>query len=131
MFNLTLKEAVVSVLGKREDPSFTDVGLRVTIGELYKALGLSATPMLYNYISGKTKDIEPERALVFLEQYNILLKQWNSPDELRADCTNRELGKKIAYKPIEEIMNELVELSQMDDDRQMRRGLLGLIARNY
>ena len=131
MVTLSIRHAVVSLLGKREEPGYVDVGMHYPINELRKLIGLKATPMLYNYISGKTQEIEPERAKVFLEKFDILINQWNSPEELLADCVNNKRAMEIAYIPIEDIMKELVNISQIEHENKLRRSLLGLIAKYY
>ena len=131
MHRLSLSTAVASILGKKDHEGYTDVGHLMTAKDLYKTLGLTGSPMLYNYMSGKTSTIEPERAKVFWDKFNILIDYWENPDDLDRDCTNVELSKKVAYEPIKEIVEELVKVEASEDYHDMKRGLRKLIARYY
>jgi len=131
MITLSLPAAVASILGKRDHEDYKDIGHRMNIKDLYKLMGLSNSPMLYNYMSGKTENIEPERALVLLDKFNILVDIWDDPDTLRADAKNTEFSLKIAREPIRVVMEELIEVESSEDIYALRRGLRKLIARYY
>ena len=131
MFHLSVKTATRSLLGRKDKRDYVDVGIIMGTKELYKAIGLTDTPMLYNYEKGLTYKIEPERAMLFLEKFDILIDLWPTVDALRAECTNRRRGKELAYEPIKKIMAEIVKVSQIESCEDRQRGLLGLIAKYY
>ena len=131
MIRLPLPSAIASLLGKKEHTAYRDIGITVKAKDLYKMLGLTNSPMLYKYMEIEDLTIAPERALVFLDKFDILISDWVSEEELRNDCTNKERGKEIAYQPIKEIMENLVELDSYEDDTALRRGLKKLIAKHY
>jgi len=99
--------------------------------DLYGLLGLTGSPMLYNYMSGKTKTIDAERAVVILDKFNILVEDWLTEEELRSDATNKELSAQIAREPIRKIIEEIVEVESNEDIYALRKGLRKLIARYY
>lgn len=131
MTKLPLSSAVASLLGKKDHDGYQDVGQLMTAKDLYKLMGLTGSPMLYNYMSGKTKKIEPERAMILWDKFSILVDDWENPDDLQRDCTNVELSKQIANEPIKEIVEQLVEVESSDNYHDMKRGLRKLIARYY
>jgi len=131
VIRLSLPAAIASVLGKRDHLDYRDVGQRMNIKDLYKLMGLSNSPMLYNYMSGKTEKIEPERAVVLLDKFNILVDLWLNEAELRADAKNTELSTQIAREPVRALMEELIEVEANEDIYALRRGLRKLIARYY
>jgi len=94
-------------------------------------MGLSNSPMLYNYMSGKTAKIEPERAVVLLDKFNILIDNWLDEDDLREEANNTELSLQIAREPIKGIIEEVVEIESNEDIYALRKGLRKLIARYY
>ena len=131
VIRLSVPAAVASVLGKKDHEAYRDIGQAMKIKELYKLLGLTGSPMLYNYMSGKTESIEPERAVVFLDKFNVLIDDWLDEAELRSDVTNRELSAQIAREPIKGIIEEIVEIEANEDLYALRKGLRKLIARYY
>ena len=131
LIRLSIPAAVASVLGKKEHEDYRNIGQNMNVKDLYKLLGLTGSPMLYNYMSGKTKTIEPERALVFLDKFDILIDDWLEPEELRDDANNRELSAQIAREPIKGIIEEIVEIEANEDLYVLRKGLRKLIARYY
>ncbi len=131
MIKLSLPTAIASLLGKREHEDYIDIKQAMAIKDLYKLMGLSNSPMLYNYMSGKTEKIEPERALVLLDKFDILVDLWDSADTLRADAANAELSAQIAREPIKGLIEELIEVEAKEDEYALRRGLRKLIARYY
>jgi len=131
IIRLSLPAAIASVLGKREHEEFRDVGQLMNAKDLYKLLGLTGSPMLYNYMGGKTKKIEPERAIVLLDKFGILINDWLTDEELRGDVTNKELSLQIAREPIRQVMEELIEVEANEDVYALRRGLRKLISRYY
>jgi len=131
LIRLSIPAAVASVLGKKEHEDYRNIGQNMNVKDLYKLLGLTGSPMLYNYMSGKTKTIEPERALVFLDKFDILIDDWLEPEELRDDANNRELSAQIAREPIKGIIEEIVEIEANEDLYALRKGLRKLIARYY
>jgi hypothetical protein len=82
-------------------------------------------------MSGKTKKIEPERALILFNKFNILVDHWEDEDELERDANNSELSAQIAKEPIREIIEEIVEIEKHEDVYAIRRQLRQLIARYY
>ncbi len=131
MIKLSLPATIASILGKREHEDYIDIKQAMAIKDLYKLMGLSNSPMLYNYMSGKTEKIEPERALVLLDKFDILVDLWDSADTLRADAANAELSAQIAREPIKGLIEELIEVEAKEDEYALRRGLRKLIARYY
>ena len=131
MVRLPLPATIASLMGKKDHEGYRNVGQFMTAKDLYTLIGLSASPMLYNYMSEKTKTIEPERALVIYEKFDILIDEWLTPEELREDCTNKEMSMKIAAQPIKEIIEEIVKVERLEGESQMRRGLRKLIAKYY
>jgi len=130
VIRLPLDGAIASILSKREHKGYREVGQNMTVKDLYKLLGLTGSPMLYNYMSGKTKAIEPERALVIFEKFGVLIDDWLTSDELIIDATNVEISKQIAQEPIKEVMEALMEVEQLHDT-EIRHGIRKLIARFY
>lgn len=128
---LPLDGAIASILGRKEHENYRDVGQMMKIHDLYKLLGLTNSPMLYHYMSGKTKKIEPERALILFNKFNILVDHWEDEDELERDANNSELSAQIAKEPIREIIEEIVEIEKHEDVYAIRRQLRQLIARYY
>ncbi len=128
---LSLPSAIASILGKRDHDDYVNINQQMNIKDLYLLLGLTGSPMLYNYMSGKTKTIEPERALVLLDKFNILIKDWTSPEELREDASNKELSAQIAREPIRGIIKDIVEIEAQEDEYAVRKGLRKLIAKYY
>ena len=131
MIRLPLGVAIASLLNKKEFKGYRNVGHNLNAKELYTLMGLKASPMLYNYMSGKTKTIEPERAFVIYQKFDILIDDWLTPEELQQDVTNRELSVQIAAQPIREIIEGIVDVERLDTEAKMRRGLRKLIARYY
>lgn len=131
MIKLSLPATIASILGKREHEDYQDVGHKMSVKDLYKLLGLTGSPMLYNYMSGKTKSIEAERAVVIHDKFGILVDHWNSAEELKQDATNTELSEQIAREPLKEIINDIVELEANEDVYSLRKGLRRIIARYY
>lgn len=131
IIRISLSAAVASILGKRDHEAYRNIGQKMNVKDLYKLLGLSNSPMLYNYMSGKTRTIEPERALVFLEKFDILIEDWLTEEELRDDATNTEISAQIAREPIKDIIESIVEIESNEDIYALRRGLRKLIARYY
>ena len=128
---LSLPATIASILGKREHEDYVDVKQRMNIKDLYQLMGLSNSPMLYNYMSGKTEKIEPERALVILEKFNILVDLWLDEEELKEEASNTELSAQIAREPIKGIIEQIVEIESNEDIYALRKGLRKLIARYY
>ena len=128
---MSLAGAVASLLGKKDHEDYRDVGVTLLAKDLYKLLGLTNSPMLYKYMSNKDSKIDPERAKVFLDKFDILIDIWLTPDELARDCTNAEAGRAIAYQPIKEIIEDIVEIDSIQDNTQMRRQIKLLIAKWY
>ena len=131
IIRLPLDTAIVSILGKKEDDRYREIGHFMPVKELYILMGLTSSPMLYNYMKGTSKRIEPERAWALYTHFNILIDEWLTPDELESDCTNREISLKVARRPIKDIIDEIVEIDSIEDERKMRRALKQLIARYY
>ena len=131
LIRLSLPATIASVLGKRKHEDYRDIGQLMNAKDLYKLLGLTGSPMIYNYLSGKTKTIDPERAVVLLDKFNVLVDEWLTPEELRADATNKELSAQIAREPIKDIINSIVEIEANEDIYALRKGLRKLIARYY
>lgn len=128
---LPLDSTVASILGRTEHEGYRDIGQFMKIHDLYKLIGLTNSPMLYNYMSGKTKKIEPERALVIFDKFNVLVDLWEDEEHLRREASNSELSAQIAKEPIKGIINEIVEIEAHEDPYAVRRGLRRLIARYY
>ena len=131
LIRMPLGGAIASILGRKDHKGYRDVGQLMKIHDLYKMLGLTNSPMLYNYMSGKTKVIDPERALVILNKFNILIDKWKDTEELKRDAENTELSTQIAKEPIKDIIQEIVEIEANEDIYAVRRGLRRLIARYY
>jgi len=131
MIRMSLSGAIASILGKADHEEYRDVGQYMKVKDLQVLLGLTATPMLYNYLSGKTKTIEPERALVIFTTFDILIDHWLTSDELQIEATNREISAQIAREPIKEIINAIVEIEQASTFEDMKRELRKIIARWY
>ena len=87
--------------------------------------------MLYHYMSGKTETIEPERALVIFEKFDILIDDWEDEEELRRDAVNTELSKQIAREPMVKVMEMLVELESALSMTTMKRGIRKILAKYY
>ena len=128
---LSLPASIASILGKRDHEEFRDVGQLMNAKDLYGLLGLTGSPMLYNYMSKKTATIDAERAVVILDKFNILVEDWLTEEELRSDATNKELSAQIAREPIRKIIEEIVEVESNEDIYALRKGLRKLIARYY
>ncbi len=131
IIRLSLPAAIASILGKKDHEEYRNVGQCMKIQDLYKLMGLSNSPMLYNYMSGKTIKIEPERAVVLLDKFNILIDTWLDADDLREEANNTELSLQIAREPIKGIIEEVVEIESNEDIYALRKGLRKLIARYY
>jgi hypothetical protein len=82
-------------------------------------------------MSGKTDNIEPERALVILVKFDVLIDEWEDEDELRREATNVELSKQIAREPFIEVMEMLVELENSASMSTMKRGIRKILAKFY
>lgn len=128
---LPLDHAIASILGRKDHEGYRDIGQQMKIHDLYKILGLTNSPMIYSYMSGKTKKIEPERAMVLYNKFDVLIDKWATPEELERDATNVELSNEIAKEPIKAIIEEIVEIENSEDIYAIRRGLRRLIARYY
>jgi len=132
MTKISLSGAVASILGKKDHEDYQEIGQLMGAKDLYTLIGLTGSPMLYNYMSGKTKNIEPERAKVFLDKFDLLIDLWDDPNTLRQDCTSTALSKQIAYEPIKGIIDYLVELEkEAEDNYEFRRGIRKLIVKHY
>ena len=131
MIRLSLPAAVASILGNKAHEDYRDIGQNMLAKDLYKLMGLTGSPMLYNYMSGKTQKIDPERAMVLLTKFDLLVDKWLTPEELREEATNREVSLQIAREPIRGIIEEIVEIETIKGEYEMRRGLRKLIARYY
>ena len=131
MIRLPLNVAITSLLGRKTDPNYRDLGHNMKIKDLYTILGLKGSPMLYHYMEGRTQSIEPERAMVLMDKFGILVDEWEDRDELERDATNAELSAQIAREPIVAIIDEIVTLESVTDVYRLRRGLRRLIAKYY
>jgi len=132
IIRLSLQHAVISILGRKHDEGYRDIGHNMKNKDLYTMLGVTS-PMLYHYISGHTTKIEPERALVLLDKLGVLIDHWKDREELERDATNAELSDAIAKAPINGIIDELVELDDhaSNNYERLRRGVRKLIAKYY
>ena len=132
IIRLPLQVAVISILGRKHDEGYRDIGHNMKNKDLYTMLGVTS-PMLYHYISGHTTKIEPERALVLLDKLGILIDDWKDREELERDATNAELSEAIAKAPINKVIDDLVELDETasDNHQRLRRGVRKLIAKYY
>ena len=131
MIRLSLPATIASILGKTDHEEYRNVGQCMKVQDLYKTIGLTGSPMLYNYMSGKTEKIEPERALVILDKFNILVDLWLDEEELKEEASNTELSAQIAREPIKGIIEQIVEIESNEDIYALRKGLRKLIARYY
>ena len=131
MIRLPLNVTITSLLGRKKDPIYRDVGQNMKVEDLYKMLGLKGSPMLYHYMSGKTETIEPERALVILAKFDILIDEWADEEELTRDATNTELSKQIAKEPFIKVMEMLIELETSASMSTMKRGIRKILAKFY
>ena len=131
MIRLPLDVTITSLLGRKKDPLYRDIGHNFKVEPLYKLLGLKGSPMLYHYMSGKTETIEPERALVIFEKFDILIDDWEDEEELRRDAVNTELSKQIAREPMVKVMEMLVELESALSMTTMKRGIRKILAKYY
>ena len=131
MIRLPLNVTITSLLGRKKDPIYRDVGQNMKVEDLYKMLGLKGSPMLYHYMSGKTETIEPERALVILAKFDILIDEWADEEELTRDATNTELSKQIAKEPFIKVMEMLIELETSASMSTMKRGIRKILAKYY
>lgn len=134
VIRMSLAGAIASILGRKDHADYRNIKQSMKISDLYKLLGLTGSPMLYNYMGGKTKTIEAERAVVILDKFNVLVDLWLTEDELIDDAINAELSAQIAREPIKDIIEEIVEIEQsMRDDNHMatRRAMRKLIAKYY
>ena len=131
MIRLPLDVAITSLLGRKTEPNYRDIGHNMKIKDLYTLLGLKGSPMLYHYMTGRTKEIEPERALVILKKFGILIDEWENEEELEREAVNSELSAQIAREPIIAIVDEIVTLESVTDVYRLRRGLRRLIAKYY
>ena len=132
IIRLPLDHAIASILGKKDHEGYRDIGQNMKNKDLYTILGVTS-PMLYHYLSGHTTKIEPERALVLLDKFDVLINDWQDRDDLERDATNAELSDAIAKAPTNEIMDKLVELDEnaSDNHQRLRRGVRKLIAKYY
>ena len=128
---LTLSEAVTSLLGKKTHENYREGFPTLKAVDLYRTLGLTGSPMLYKYMDKEDITLEPERARVFYDKFEILISDWATPEELIEDCTNKELGAKIAYEPIKEIVESLVSVDSIEDESDFRRAIKVIIAKWY
>lgn len=131
MIRLPLDVAITSILGRKEAPNYRDLGHNMKIKDLFTILGLKGSPMLYHYMEGRTLKIEPERAMVLLDKFDILIDEWEDKEELERDAVNSELSVQIAREPIVAIIEEIVTLEQVTDVYRLRRGMRRLIAKYY
>jgi len=131
MVRMPLDATIVSILGKKEDERYREIGHAMNIKELHNLMGLTASVMLYNYMNGKSTGIEPERAWAIYEHFNILIDDWLTPEELERDCTNKNMSQQIARRPIKDIIHAIVDIDGIEDERKMRRALKQLIAKYY
>lgn len=131
IMRMPLDGAIASILGRKDHDKYRDIGQQMKIQDLYKLLGLTNSPMLYNYMNGKTVKIEPERAKVILDKFSILIDTWLTEDELNTDAQNVELSNQIAREPIKDIIEEIVEIEANTELVPMKRALRKLIARYY
>lgn len=128
---LPLDSAITSLLGRKKDKLYRDTGYAFKVDTLYKLLGLKGSPMLYHYMSGKTEVIEPERALVIFEKFNILIDLWVDEDELRRDASNTEVSKQIAREPMKQVMEMLLEVESALSMTTMKRGIRKILVKFY
>ena len=132
VISMELDSAIASILGRTNHPSYVKLKYTMKVQELYKLLGLSGSPMLYKYMSGQTKSIEPERALVLYDKMGILLSQWDDRESIEAQINSDTLGATIANEPIKKVVEELVEIEADNDTYDtLRRGVRGLIFKHY
>ena len=115
--------------GNKAAPDFMDLGIEMKAVALYKTLGLTGSPMLYKYMDNEDITIDPERAKIFLDKFDVLINDWGTPEELLNDCNNRELGAKLAYEPIREIVDAIVDADSIDGDKEFRRAIKVIIAK--
>ena len=128
---LPLDVTTISILGRTKDPKYRDIGHNMKVDDLYKMLGLKGSPMLYHYMSGKTESIEPERAVVILDRFDILIDQWETEEELRREAVNTELSNQIAREPFIKLMDMLIKVEEAPSMTTMKQGIRKILARFY
>ena len=131
MIRLPLDVAILSILGRRKEPKYRDIGHSMKVDDLYKLLGLKGSPMLYHYMNGNTENIEPERAIVILEKFDVLIDLWETEEELRREATNMEMSRQIINEPFIPLMEELVKLEEAVSITTIKRGIRKILARFY
>ena len=126
---IPLDGAIASILGRVNHPNYVDIGHSMKVQDLYQFLGLSNSPMLYHYMSGKTKKIEPDRAIIILKKFNILINLWEDVEELKKETSNIEVSSRLMRGPVDKILSELEQIEQMADFYEMKKGIKILIGR--
>lgn len=127
----SLSGAIASILGRTDHEGYRNVGQSMDVKSLYKLLGLTSSPMIYNYLSGKTQTIVAERAVILYETFGLLVDYWLTPEDLYIEASNTAVSKKLAREPFKEILEEIIVIEREEDCYEMRRGLRKLIARHY
>jgi len=125
---LPLDSAIASILGNKNHEGYREINQNMKVSDLRKLLGLTGTPMIYNYMGGKTKTIEPDRAIVLLTKFNVLITDWATADELILEAGNAAISAQIAYEPIREVMEELLVAERQPD---LKRAIRKIIAKYY
>jgi len=131
VIRLPLDAAIASILGKRDHSGYRNIGHNMSVKSLYTTLGLTGSPMIYKYLSGGTKNIEPERALAILREFGVLIDTWLTEEELLASCTNKELSIQIASRPIQEVIEKVIEAEKLQGEGAIKKALRKIIAKYY
>ena len=131
IMRLSLDVAITSLLGRKGDPLYRDIGHDMKVKTLYELLGLKGSPMLYKYMDGTTKKLEPERALIILDKFDILVDLWEDEEELRREAVNVGNSKEMAKQPFIEVMEDLIKLETAKSMTTMKRGIRRILAKYY
>lgn len=131
VIRLPLDVAIASILGRKSHKGYRDIGHHMKVQDLYKLMGLTGSPMIYSYLGGNVKKIDPQRALVLLKKFNILVDFWLTPEDLMLDADNEVISEQIAYEPIREIIEEIVSIETLDNLQDIKRAIRQLIAKYY
>lgn len=131
MIKLSVGGAIASLLGKTEHPDYQDVGYKLKVKELATVLGLTATPMLYHYMNGKTKTMEAERVLIIAKRFNILISDWGSIEEVEVDCASRDKASDMLKSTTNPILEEIIEIEKLQDLVDIKQALRRIIVRYY
>jgi hypothetical protein len=124
---MSLKEATCSLMRAWKGEGGRDIGVALSIKQFTDIFDVT-NPMIYAYRDERVTSVTAERALVFLDKFNILLDEYNSAEELRNLVKNANAS--ITLGGYDALKKEIYEAGQCTNFQDMKPIVLKAIARH-